>query len=169
MLEKDIAKYEYIGDFDYTSGNVDITDPCYSRDVWCRINGQHMRPGEYHGYAKMSDEGEWGIRVAELLVLHKDYDLTHVDDADGTVEIGKEIGEIGVDAGLAGVFQDKPDFEGAEWSDFCNLVMDGQYWVTDWGFCTSSGYGDGGYPVYEVVDKNGYIVGYNIVYIDDKC
>ena len=28
-------------------GSVDITDPCYSRDVWCRMNDMKIKEGEY--------------------------------------------------------------------------------------------------------------------------
>lgn len=27
--------------------SVDITDPCYNRDVWCRLNDVSVTPGNY--------------------------------------------------------------------------------------------------------------------------
>ena len=60
----------------------------------------------------------------------------------------KEIGSIGVDAGLAGFFHSKPDYSDIEWSKFCDRVCRGDAWITENGFCSTSGYGDGGYGVY---------------------
>ena len=35
-----------IGVMDF-HGSVDITDPCYSNDVWCRMNDVQIQKGEY--------------------------------------------------------------------------------------------------------------------------
>lgn len=35
-----------IGTMDF-HGSVDITDPCYNRDVWCRITDVKIRKGVY--------------------------------------------------------------------------------------------------------------------------
>ena len=60
----------------------------------------------------------------------------------------EEIGEIGVDAGLAGFFHDKPDYDNDAWSKFCDRITTGDAWLTEDGFFSSSGYGDGSYGVY---------------------
>ena len=60
----------------------------------------------------------------------------------------KEIGSIGVDAGLAGFFHNKPDYTDGEWAAFCDRVRHGDVWLTKDGFYSSSGYGDGCYGVY---------------------
>lgn len=60
----------------------------------------------------------------------------------------KEIGSIGVDAGLAGFFHNKPDYSDEEWSAFCDRISRGDAWLTEDGFYSSSGYGDGGYGVF---------------------
>lgn len=60
----------------------------------------------------------------------------------------KEIGSIGVDAGLAGFFHNKPDYTDGEWAAFCERVRHGDVWLTKDGFYSSSGYGDGCYGVY---------------------
>lgn len=60
----------------------------------------------------------------------------------------KEIGSIGVDAGLAGFFHNKPDYTDDEWTAFCDRVRHGDAWLIKDGFYSSSGYGDGCYGVY---------------------
>lgn len=60
----------------------------------------------------------------------------------------KEIGSIGVDAGLAGFFHNKPDYTDDEWAAFCDRVRHGDAWLIKEGFYSSSGYGDGCYGVY---------------------
>ena len=35
-----------IGAMDF-HGSVDITDPCYNRDVWCRMNDVKIHDGSY--------------------------------------------------------------------------------------------------------------------------
>lgn len=60
----------------------------------------------------------------------------------------EEIGSIGVDAGLAGFFHNKPDYSDEEWGRFCDRVHNGDAWLTEDGFYSSSGYGDGCYGVY---------------------
>lgn len=167
-----------IGDFTFT-GPVDATDPCYSRETyttqsWCGTANIPLVPGAYTGFADMSDEGSWGRRCARLVVAPAGaVKGGTVDDYLRKLE-AEEYGEVGVDAGVAGIFQNKPDFgdEGElSWSYFCDSEIDltNAYWVTTWGFCTSSGYGDGGYPLYAYRDGSGNIVALEIVYIDDEA
>lgn len=70
---------------------------------------------------------------------------------DGVIPCQKEmkkIGDIGVDAGLAGFFHNKPDYTDDEWAAFCDRVRHGDAWLIKEGFYSSSGYGDGCYGVY---------------------
>lgn len=60
----------------------------------------------------------------------------------------KEIGSIGVDAGLAGFFHNKPDYSDNAWTKFCDRISHGDAWLMEDGFYSSSGYGDGCYGVY---------------------
>ncbi len=121
---------------------VDITDPCYDRNTWCRMNDVKVVPGEYAVFATYTDEG----RVASVAIEHKSvlkerakYRITPVL---------RDIGDIGVDAGLAGFFPHKRDYDDDEWAEFCDKIGFQKVSFIDDGVCTSSGYGDGGYPVY---------------------
>lgn len=139
---------------------VDITDPCYDKDVWCRMNGVEILPGEYECFVDVWDNeqtGGWGERVARLGIrrLRSEETVFH------------QIGEIGVDAGLAGIFEDKKDFTDDEWSELCNSIdrPGEKAWLRDDGFFSSSGYGDGGYPVFAAKNSRGQVVALEIQFI----
>ena len=110
-----------IGTMDF-HGSVDITDPCYDRDVWFRMTDVKIRKGVYTCIA-------WH---------HKDK---------GTFNNGEPYC-YDVDAGLAGFFHNKPDYTDDEWAAFCDRVRHGDAWLIKEGFYSSSGYGDGCYGVY---------------------
>lgn len=159
-----IAK-DYVGTF--TLGNtVDITDPCYDKGTWCRVNVA-CQPGEYTGYAEISDEGEWGKRVANI-AIYKDDKYVPLDEMEC-------INTIGVDAGLAGFFNNKPDYE--DWMGF--LVESGvfktkeeynyekDYYAVDYGVFSESGYGDGSYDVYATPERDAFMIVFINEYEDD--
>ena len=143
-------KLEFVGKINFGQ-YVDITDPCYNRDVWCRINDFQIEPGEYSCFVSYKDEGLYGTRVEAIAIAKK---KKHLIGA-GKLELS---GEIGVDAGMAGFFERKPDFTREEWGEFCDLADNTNvYYSPDReylckGFFSTSGYGDGGYPLY--VHKN---------------
>jgi hypothetical protein len=145
---------EYVGKIELGT-KVDITDPCYDKDTWCRMTTD-CEPGLYEGYIEMSDEGAWGNRVASVSIF-KDGRIVDIEKM-------KIIGKIGVDAGLAGFFNNKPDFNDREWSEFCDKIEEGNAWNLYNGIFSSSGYGDGGYYVYANKDRNAF----TIVFIDNE-
>lgn len=133
---------------------IDVTDPCYNRDVWCRINDLEIVPGDYTCVAFIKNTGSWGRRVVTAGIY-----------LNGKIPKASEMEcceDIGVDAGLAGFFDHKPDFTDEQWGRFCDLVDDYPSVVLEdsdffRGFVTSSGYGDGGYPLYVARDEHGRI------------
>ena len=149
---------EYIGKLQLND-KVDITDPCYDKDVWCRMTSE-CKSGEYTGYATIDDVGNgWEKRVVSI-AIYKDDKIVDID----SMEL---IGNIGVDAGLAGFFNNKPDFNDDEWRDFLNKFVrydKRDYWDCGYGLFSESGYGDGGYDVYATPDRDAFM----IVFIDDK-
>lgn len=128
-------------------GSVDITDPCYNKDVWCRMNSVKIKEGKYVCMVWYhTEKGKYnGIpyvdkRVGVIGIYH-----------DGNIPKQNqmsELGSIGVDAGLAGFFHNKPDYDDEAWSAFCDRIHNGGAWITEDGFFGSSGYGDGFYSVY---------------------
>ena len=136
---------------------IDITDPCYNKNVWCRINNFPISAGKYECYTIMANNNEtkgWGNRVARI-GIRKENATTY-----------KRIGSIGVDAGLAGFFDNKPDYNDEEWMTFCNRSGN-DAWIIDEGFYSSSGYGDGCYEVYAGY-KNGEVVEMYIDFLSIK-
>ncbi len=128
-------------------GSVDITDPCYTKDVWCRMNNVQIKAGEYTcavWYEKDSYDLDGKTHTYNLVGIIGIY-WGGIIPAQKSMEC---IGDIGVDAGLAGFFHNKPDFNDNEWSAFCDRIKEGDVWLTDEGFFSSSGYGDGGYSVF---------------------
>jgi hypothetical protein len=143
---------DYVGEFELNN-KVDITDPCYDKGVWCRITTD-CEPGMYKGYVEKVDEGEYGIRVASLSIFR--------GNKIWGIEEMESIGSIGVDAGLAGFFNNKPDFNDLEWNEFCNKINNGNAWNLYDGIFSSSGYGDGCYNVYANEERSAF----TIVFID---
>lgn len=144
-----------IGVMDF-HGSVDITDPCYNKDVWCRMNDVNIAEGEYACYVwhhtdkgKYEDGTPYSYTLVGAIGIYRNGDIPHQKDME-------EIGSIGVDAGLAGFFHNKPDYSDAEWGAFCDRIRHGDTWLTEDGFYSSSGYGDGCYGVY-AYKQNGEI------------
>ena len=144
-----------IGVMDF-HGSVDITDPCYDKDVWCRMNDVKISDGEYTcNVWHHTDKGTYkdGTPYSYILVgaigIYRNGDIPRQKDME-------KIGSIGVDAGLAGFFHNKPDYSDETWSKFCNRIRHGDAWLTEDGFYSSSGYGDGCYGVY-AYKQNGEI------------
>ncbi len=144
-------------------GSVDITDPCYRKDVWCRMDGVAIKPGNYYCYKWTSNEKYiWNGET------HDDYRVgvlgIYLDGMIPTQKSMESIGTIGVDAGMAGFFENKPDYSDSEWRELCNRTRQGDAWNFEEGVFSSSGYGDGEYPVY-AYKVNGEIVALEIRFL----
>lgn len=141
---------------------IDITDPGYEKDVWCRINDVQIEPGNYSCYYSLLKKEN---RIRSIKIIHNDY-LTKVCRTE-------YLDIIGVDAGMAGFFENKPDFkEENEWMNFCNKVFEEldnthlDVHLCEYGFFSGSGYGDGTYPVFLLKDINCKVIGVTIIFIN---
>lgn len=130
----------------YFGGVVDITDPCYHKNVWCRMTAE-VKAGEYACHIWRQTEKYYYNGV-----VRKDTRVGVIGIyLDGIIPPQRSmvrIGSIGVDAGLAGFFMNKPDYNIYEWREFCDSIRNGDAWIKEEGFFSSSGYGDGCYDVY---------------------
>ncbi len=166
------------------SNNVRVSDPCYTDDVWCKTQLTDVYPGEYNVSVETSDEGGWGERISRLSVIHKGYIMECEDESNWV-----EHSEIGVDSGQAGIFCESSyrkdelvesitapemdfvlpydDTPGDKWYEtICKFTLVEPRWGSyDTGVVSSSGYGDGGYPLEVVRNDDGEIVGMRITYI----
>lgn len=133
-------------------GTVEVTDPCYERSVWCRRDIEGVKQGNYACVAWVDSENHHTVAIAGI----------YLNGCIGTHTEFKLTGEIGVDAGLAGFFINKPDYTQEQWNEFCKSLGKKSAWIRDEGFFTVSGFGDGAYPVYVRKNKNGEVTGIEI-------
>ena len=172
-----VDKHRFVGEFDIPDGLVDITDPCYDRTTWCAKNDFHIKPGKYKCYVftaefptkvryeKTDTEVITGKkRVMQVGTLHDRRIVTliieHVNIKESPKKDDKNIWEevstaIGVDAGMCGFYNHKPEFnDNNTWTNFWENAkhLPGYRWLTcdikPYGVTVSSGFGDGMYPLY---------------------
>lgn len=160
------ADVTYMGEI-RLQDTVDITDPSYNKDVWCRSTFEAV-PGNYRCFYKTEVLKDWGKRVTSAWILHSE--IFEGISSDEDLGWSEEMLTIGVDTGAAGFFDEKPDFDSESKHRIGrfmygeDLVGTDQAWLVDGsveallegrdGFWTSSGIGDGIYPV-------------DVVYLDD--
>lgn len=133
MLNKELVGKKYF------EGEIDITDPCYDKDVWCRIYTT-VKAGTYDCVVWKEPPDSVYNKIRAIGI--------YLDGKVPTQEKMQKIGSIGVDAGLAGFFKDKPDYTDEQWKEFCESINKGYAWIKDEGFFSVSGDGDGEYCVY---------------------
>lgn len=171
-----------LGTFEVVSGQVMVSDPCYELNTWCQTKLDNVAIGTWTSFITKYDDGEWGIRVSNL--------VAYLGDTEPTEEEWKlvEGAHIGVDSGQAGIFDatvyrnndsapdtsflshSRQEEEGEKWySHMCDLTLGtgDQAGVTTGGVVSSSGYGDGGYSLYSII-KDDKIVALKIVFIGDE-
>lgn len=161
------------------SSNVMVSDPCYSLGTWCQTKLENVLAGNYVVHTIRDDEDPDDSRNWGLVVIHEDYV--------GKKKRWQKHCEIGVDSGQAGIFdlasyRNDKIFEGItskfEDSGYKSDGEDGENWYAhmcdrtlytkeswgsyDAGVVSSSGWGDGSYPV-KVQKEKGRIVG---IFID---
>lgn len=167
-MNMEIVGYKEFG------STIDITDPCYDKDVWCRINEVSIKPGNYLcAIWKNTDVYPWKYEGVEEVTTDTRVGILgiYLDGQIPSEDAFEELGQIGVDAGLAGFFENKPDYEDEQWIEFCNSLReeDGSRskiaWIRPEGFFSDSGYGDGCYVVMKSTDCNGDIVALEIRFI----
>ena len=166
------------------SENVMVSDPCYTPDTWCQTKLNNVLPGRYNVQVEKSDEGDWGTRVSSITVIHEDY-------TDGQVDWDQH-SDLGVDSGQCGIFcmtsyrndeisegittpdvnfnlgDYRKDDGGERWYEkMCRFTLSENQWgLYDTGVVSSSGFGDGQYPM-EVMEDGDKVVGIKISYLDD--
>ena len=169
------------------SNTVMVSDPCYTPDTWCQSLLKNVHPGEYDVEVSKSDEGGWGNRVAVLEVVHKDYKHLRHDELNW-----EQHSEVGVDSGQCGVFcmtsyrNDEivpsittpdtdfvlpyNDTEGDRWYEaMCKFTLSqDQHGSYDTGTVSSSGIGDGMYPVDVLYNEKEEVVGIRIIYLGNS-
>lgn len=109
QLER-VGKVTALGTFEVNSKKLRITDPCYSKDVWCAGTLDNPMPGKWYAYIQYRDEGSWGIRNSTLFAVHESYPEMHKLVLRGYLyrnhlaNLSKV--SVGVDSGQAGIFDE---------------------------------------------------------------
>ena len=176
-----------IKQFEITSGKLVCSDPCYSIPTWCQGIVENVKNGVWGAEINLSDEGDWGMRIADLFICNED---AFAKDS----SIGEKIFNdepmnfnAGVDSGQFGFFDfahyrndesakdlkkyefgDNYDIEeGDAWYRACSdlTLGDEQWGVLPNGVVSSSGFGDGSYDVFGYKDENGEYVAFAVVFI----
>jgi len=170
------------------SENVMVSDPCYTPDTWCQTKLTNVLPGKYNVEVDKHDEGTgWGVRVSGITILHES-----ITD-DGVSLEWEDHSECGVDSGQCGIFcmtsyrndemsesittpdvnfnlgDYRKDDGGEKWYEkMCRFTLsEDQFGLYDTGVVSSSGIGDGLYPLEVMMDKE-KIVGMRITYLGNS-
>lgn len=151
-----VAGYEYLGAF-LSEGKLDVSDPCYLRRtspmpaaVFSLSHPVEAAAGTWHVFAR-NGRGDAAERTAELVVIHEKGFETVATES---------IATIGVDAGIAGVFDRTCPIP-----DTSELLMEGV--LHGLGAYTHSGHGDGMYPVF-AGRSFGQITKIRIAFLDEN-
>ena len=163
-----------------------VSDPCYTPDTWCQTKLTNVLPGKYNVDVDKTDMGDWGTRVSGITVLHEDYPDDHNLIWEGHSECGVDSGQCGIFC-MTGYRNDelsksittpesnfslgkyRNDEEGGDmwYEKMCKFTLDNESWgVYDTGVVSSSGIGDGMYPLLVAMD-NDKIVGIKVVFLGD--
>ncbi len=99
-----------LGTFQLTGPVMRVSDPCYTRDVWCCGTVDNCRTGTWEAAILKKVEGDWGERVSVLAARHES-SRTPFSVLRSWIEPGKRNWsfcpfEVGVDSGQAGLFDD---------------------------------------------------------------
>lgn len=142
---------KYVGTINVPDGLIDITDPCYEDDTWCAMFNKKIKSGKYKCFVTIEDfmfEDMKDRRLTAPKIVHDS-----LDEAPLNFEVLSD--SIGVDAGLCGFYNHKPNFDkDGDWDNFWqSLSKIEKYIDCDCtkanGVTVSSGFGDGMYTVYE--------------------
>lgn len=167
---------ESIGEFLNLSGKMIVSDPCYDRGCWCAAKLDNVMRGTWYAEVLKSDEDKWGIRVAVLRAIHEGHNGEYFESTDFV---------LGVDSGQLGIYDEshyrdenvfsEPSKFGScgkdEWYGHnCDVTLeDKQAGVIPFGCVSCSGYGDGSYGMYVARNDSGWVIGIEVVFIEDDA
>ena len=152
-----------------------VSDPCYGFNTWCQGVLNNVLPGKYECQVEYSDEGDWGIRVSAIAVIHEDFKGKEIEYLD------PEDFEVGVDSGQAGIFDYdyyvqyhddrnvRPHVKDDWYDRVCDITLSKESAgdIDGFGFVSSSGYGDGGYNCWTAENEDGDIIAIRVEFITE--
>ena len=165
-----------LGNFEITSGQLVVSDPCYELDTATIIMGvlDNALNGTWVGQVEKTEVRDWGEACSKLTACH-----SSVAEQEEYLEWVKCSFIVGVDSGQAGIFDINkyriPDSNAQETSadtdsdwylSCCDITESGhEAGVLDGGVVSHTGMGDGTYGAYIATNQQNQIVGVKIVFI----
>ena len=155
----------------FLNNKVLISDPCYETKCNHNISIGRIKKGLYNCFVEISDESPfWGKRVARMVAIHKDYDISVLD------EYAFDEGYVGVDSGTMSIsdfdYYDKYHNNNVNdnWyeKNVCAWCYKKKAHIADRkSFISSSGFGDGCYDVFSRV-LNSNTIAIEVVFINNN-
>lgn len=168
-----------LGNFEITSGEMVVSDPCYDLDTWCMAVVK-AKNGTWTSFIELSDERKWGIRVKSLYAVHESIegDINTINSQCTTAIQAN----LGVDSGQLGFFDkinyrndnvegvnnvDEPLRPDKPWYSLCcDKTLSGERaGVIPYGVVSSSGFGDGNYLGTVKYDNENNVVAIHVNFI----
>lgn len=112
---------------------IDVTDPCYGRDVDCRINDIKVDPGMYGCFVVERDKSIVSIAIANSVV-----------DKSGLPFMRKLLGSVGCDSGSVGFFISPKENKATEGQTGNFSLTSTSFFGANGGECTSQAFGHKG-------------------------
>ena len=147
-----------------------ISDPCYKIGTGCTGKIDNVRAGIYKCFYKLDKHEN---RVSAIQVVHSS--LTDEETREADVNFKLEPFEVGVDSGMAGIFNSTYFSENHTENDIdeqwygrvcheCNhaIALDNRAFISE------SGFGDGGYDCFVHRNEDGFADSIKIVYYDEN-
>lgn len=150
--------------FEITSGAIFASDPCYDSKTNCAAKIDNVKNGSWNYEINVDNN-----RISELTIWHKNSKDLHWKPFKS---------DFGVDSGQFGFF-DYQYFLNHEnereygipgfYNDCCEATLNDPYvnTIANAGVVSSSGYGDGSYPVYVAHNNEGQVVALRVFYIEE--
>lgn len=77
------------------SDKVRVSDPCYDMETWCAATLENVLPGRYQCFTQRVDQGDWGVRIGNIEVRHKEHlDIEPTEEMD--IDVGVDSGQCGI-------------------------------------------------------------------------
>lgn len=179
-------------EFEIKSGEIIISDPCYTKGTWCQATIPAAN-GKWLAEVERINEGFSQNRNAILIAYHAQSLLNnsklreelrsrYTTNAPMEHVFGVDSGQLGyfdvdiydIDSTITSTLGDEEDYwtrENKRWYGSCchqTSETTERWGVINGGVVSSSGWGDGSYATYGVKDKDGIYIALMTVFIDES-
>ncbi len=129
---------------------------CVSDPMWLRSGNKFLaKTGLWHSNVSLAKIDKWGTREIEMLTWHNSIRKPK--------RVTEQIGTVGVDAGVAAVFDGEFEYSYGYLADIKHIGS----MPENTGVVCHSGFGDGAYAIYGIYQGK-ELVAIKIIFIDAK-